>query len=214
MKPAGAPSQSNQRMSGLSVWPKARGSEAVAAGAEPDDALVERSRRGDEQAFRLLVDRHRDRAYGLALRITRSPEDAEEAAQEAFVRAWRSLTDFRGDAAFGTWLHRIVARRALDHALARRRRESRQTDMEAAEDVPAAAGASGRDVILARRIERLTACLSTAQHAVLALFYGEDQAVAEIAETLEMPENTVKTHLRRARQALREAWLREEGSAP
>ncbi len=183
-------------------------------GQATDAALVENARRGDEQAFRLLVDRHRHRAYGLALRITRAPEEAEEAAQEAFVRAWLALGRFRGQASFGTWLHRIVARRALDHALARRRRESRQTDVEAAAEVPAAVAEPGRDVILARRIERLTAQLSAAQHAVVALFYREDLAVAEIAEMLEMPENTVKTHLRRARQALRKAWLREEGAAP
>lgn len=182
--------------------------------AGPADAtLVEGARRGDRQAFCLLVDRHRHHAYGLALRITRSPEDAEEAAQEAFVRAWLALSRFRGEASFGTWLHRIVARRALDHALARRRRESLQTDVDAARHVPAP-GATGRDGILARRIECLTAQLSAPQHAVVALFYGEGQPVAEIAQMLEIPENTVKTHLRRARQALRAAWLREEGAAP
>lgn len=172
---------------------------------------MERARRGDEDAFRMLVDRHRDRAYGLALRITRTPADAEEAAQEAFVRAWLALPGFRGEAAFGTWLHRIVARRALDHALARRKRESRETDVDAAEAV--AAVHDGRDPMLERRLARLTAQLSAAQHAVVALFYREGQPVAEIAELLGMPENTVKTHLRRAREALRRAWLREEGGA-
>jgi RNA polymerase sigma-70 factor (ECF subfamily) len=182
--------------------------------AADDDALVARSRDGDHDAFRVLVDRHRDNAYGLALRITRSPEDAEEAAQEAFVRAWLALDRFRGDASFATWLHRIVARRALDHALARRKRETRQTEMEAAEDVAVAHTPAGRDLVLARRIERLTAQLTAGQRAVVALYYREGQPVAEIAEMLEMSENTVKTHLRRARQALRTAWLREEGSAP
>jgi len=188
-------------------------SETPEAVGPADTVLVDGARHGDKQAFRLLVDRHRHHAYSLALRITRSPEDAEEAAQEAFVRAWMALSRFRGEAAFGTWLHRIVARRALDHALARRRRESRQTDVDAARCVPAP-GEAGRDGILARRIARLTAQLSAPQHAVVALFYGESQPVAEIARMLEIPENTVKTHLRRARRALRAAWLREEGAAP
>jgi RNA polymerase sigma-70 factor (ECF subfamily) len=228
MKPARRLRPSNEVMTELPVRPDA-GSRAVvlAAPAErapetvppeeagpADSALVDRARRGDELAFRRLVVRHRDHAYGLALRITRSPEDAEEVAQEAFVRAWLALREFRGDASFGTWLHRIVARRALDYALARRRRESRQMPVAAAEDEPVADAGAGRDVILARRIERLTAQLSAAQQAVVALFYGEDQPVAQIAEALDMPENTVKTHLRRARGALRRAWSLEEGTAP
>jgi RNA polymerase sigma-70 factor (ECF subfamily) len=68
--------------------------------------------------------------------------------------------------------------------------------------------------MLARRIGRLTAGLTAAQRAVVALFYREEQPVAEIAEMLGMPENTVKTHLRRARETLRKAWLREGGSTP
>jgi RNA polymerase sigma-70 factor (ECF subfamily) len=179
-----------------------------------DGVLVERARRGDAEAFRQLVDRHRDHAYGLALRITRSHADAQEAAQEAFVRAWLALDGFRGEAAFGTWLHRIVARRALDFARARRTREARQSDVEQAELLPDRDSHATHDVLLVQRIERLEQGLSASQRAVVALFYHEDQPVAAIATMLEMPENTVKTHLRRARAALREAWLREEGAAP
>ncbi len=182
--------------------------------ARVEAALVERARRRDEEAFRLLVDRHRDHAYGLALRITRSPEDAEEAAQEAFVRAWLALDGFRGEAAFGTWLHSIVARRALDLARARKTREARLTGVEDAEILPARESHAPRDVLLMQRIERLARGLSAAQRAVVTLFYREDEPVSGIATVLEMPENTVKTHLRRARAALREAWLREEGEAP
>jgi RNA polymerase sigma-70 factor (ECF subfamily) len=183
-------------------------------GAGVETALVERARQGDAEAFRLLVDRHRDHAYGLALRITRSPEDAEEAAQEAFVRAWLALGGFRGEAAFGTWLHRIVARRAVDVARARKTREARLTEVEDAEMLPARDAHATRDVLLVQRIERLAQGLSVAQRAVMELFYREDQPVCAIARTLEMPENTVKTHLRRARGALREAWLREERTEP
>ena len=181
---------------------------AMTEGAEAQ--LLERARAGHEDAFRILVERHRDRAYGLALRITRSPANAEDAAQEAFVRAWLALPRFRGDASFGTWLHRIVARRALDRSMAARRRETRETGLEAAERVADTAG-DERDVLLARRLERLMDRLSAPRRAVVALFYQEDQSVEHIASALDMPENTVKTHLSRARAALREAWLAEEG---
>ena len=80
-----------------------------------DDAeLVARARARDTEAFRALVDRHRDRAYTLALRMLRSPGDAEEVTQDALVRAWTALPQFRGESSFGTWLHRIVVNAAGD----------------------------------------------------------------------------------------------------
>lgn len=178
--------------------------------AEGERVLVQRARRGDEEAFRALVDRHSDQAYGLALRITRSREDAEDAAQEAFVRAWLALPRFRGESSFGTWLHRIVARRALDRAMARRSREGCEMGVEEAEALPARIDGEGHDVLLARRLDRLIARLTAPQRAVVALFYRDDRQVEDIAAALEMPKNTVKTHLARARSALREAWLHEE----
>jgi len=184
-------------------------------GAEVDEReLVARSRDRDEEAFGVLVRMHQDRAVGLAFRITRSRADAEDVAQEAFVRAWLALPGFRGDAAFGTWLHRIVARRALDRAQSLRSRRAREAPLDdAGVDPPAVsrtAGAPG-DPLLAARLERLVGRLSPPQRAVVALFYLRDHAVEDIAGTLDMPENTVKTHLARARTALREAWEREGG---
>ncbi len=172
--------------------------------------LVERARHRDEEAFRMLVELHRDRAYGLALRITRSRADAEDVAQEAFVRAWEALPGFRGESTFGTWLHRIVARRALDRVDSLRRRQRRELDLDDAAAEPAPAPAA-RDPLLAARLERLVGDLSAPQRAVVSLFYGQDQPVEAIAATLGLPENTVKTHLARARAALREAWLAGDG---
>jgi RNA polymerase sigma-70 factor (ECF subfamily) len=186
---------------------------AADAAAETERALVERARRGDEEAFRMLVELHRDRAFGLALRITRSRTDAEDVAQEAFVRAWMALARFRGESSFGTWLHRIVARRALDRSISLRAREKRESGLDAAGDPPASPQAP-RDAMLARRLERLVDRLSPAQRACVTLFYMEDRSVEETAAALGMPENTVKTHLSRARGTLRAAWLAEGGEAP
>src|SRR5690349_15593916 len=102
--------------------------------------LVARAQAGDEAAFRALVEVHQDRAYGLALRIVGRAEDAEEVAQDAFVRAWRALPTFRGEAAFGTWLHRIVSRLALDR---RARITARARNEEPVESPPEAAGELG-----------------------------------------------------------------------
>ncbi len=195
---------------GPAARPRSATPAAPAGVAGAERALVDRARQGDEEAFEMLVDLHRDRAYGLALRITRSREDAEDVAQESFVRAWLALPRFRGESAFGTWLHRIVARRALDRAATLQVRRARETEVESVGELPAAPGRT-HDVALARRLERLMARLTPPQRAAVTLFYFEDRPVEEIALVLGSPENTVKTHLSRARAALREAWVREEG---
>jgi RNA polymerase sigma-70 factor, ECF subfamily len=185
---------------------------------EAEALLIERSRRGDPRAFQTLVEAHQDRAYALALRIVRTAQDAEEVAQDAFVKAWRSIGEFRGDAAFGTWLHRIVVRRALDRAETLRARRAREVEPEA-EDAerpgPPAPHEAGRAISpVARRLARLLDALPPVQRAALSLHYYEDRPVSEIAVLLEMPEGTVKTHMSRARAVLREAWSREARKDP
>ena len=173
----------------------------------PDDwDLVARARARDTGAFRELVERHRTRAYGLSLRMLRSPADAEEVTQDAFVRAWLALPQFRGESRFSTWLHRIVARRALDRAEVLKRRRDREVGVEAmehlAEERVETSGA-------ALAMERMVAGLSDMQRAVVTLFYYEGRSVEQVAGVLGLPTGTVKTHLSRARSALRNSWTRD-----
>ncbi len=171
--------------------------------------IIRRAAAGDEDAFRMLMDRYRAHALAIALRITRSREDAEDVVQQAFVRAWYALDRFRFDSAFRTWLHSIVARRALDRASQIKLLRSREDELD---DVHPLDLEPHRDVILIRRLEQLLKRLSPAQRAVVTLHYWEDATVSEISSALGIPENTVKTHLSRARAALREAWLSMERS--
>jgi RNA polymerase sigma-70 factor, ECF subfamily len=175
-----------------------------------DRARIERARTGDTEAFRALVEAHRHMAYGLALRILRDPQEAEDAAQEAFVRAWKALPNFRGDARFSTWLHRIVARRALDRLAVLRRRRGHEVAVEEAEVLPGSPGPDFEARDRARRIEALVAALPDAQRVVVTMFYYEGRSVNDVAQVLGMPDGTVKTHLSRARAAMRQAWLRAE----
>jgi RNA polymerase sigma-70 factor (ECF subfamily) len=186
---------------------------------EDEGSLLARCRAGDTRAFEVLVQRYQDRAYGLALRLLRSAPDAEEVAQDAFVRAWRSLADFRGDSSFSTWLYRIVWRRSIDRAATLRTRRKREEPLEApvgheprrsevavaVEEAP-----MGSDV---SEWMRLTEVLSEPQQAVVTLFYYEDMALKDVARALEMPEGTVKTHLSRARAALRTKLADQRGDA-
>src|SRR5947208_17041710 len=87
--------------------------EVVEPPAAQDPQWLARAQQGDISAFEALVGEHRDRVYGLALRMTRSEADAAEIAQETFLSAYQHLKDFRGDAAFGSWVHRIAANHAL-----------------------------------------------------------------------------------------------------
>jgi RNA polymerase sigma-70 factor (ECF subfamily) len=199
--------------------------EAIAADArEPEVGdereLVARCRGGDSRAFEVLVQRHHRDAYRLALRIVRSERDAEEVAQDAFVRAWRAVRGFRGESAFSTWIYRIVVRRALDRAAALKVRRAREVDLDAGAEVGAEAGAGVPSPLDApasdaavgpadARLTRLLAALPPAQRAAVSLFYYEDLPVKEVARILVLPEGTVKTHLSRARAALRRGWLRE-----
>ena len=194
--------------------PRGTGARAVpgrGAEATDDRELVRRAQGGDEAAFGVLVERHGDRAYALALRILKSTSDAEEVAQDALVRAWRSLPRFRGDSAFSSWLYLIVARRAFDRAAVLKSRRHRETGGEGIEDVPAeTAGPDPEARERAVRLERLVAGLPEVPRTVVTLYYYQDRSVAEVAKILGMPENTVKTHLSRARTALRTGWTDEE----
>ena len=178
---------------------------------EEDRELVRRAQGGDEAAFGVLVERHGDRAYALALRILKSTSDAEEVAQDALVRAWRSLPRFRGDSAFSSWLYRIVARQAFDRAAVLKNRRRREAGGEGIEEVQAeTTGLDPEARERAVRLERLVQGLPEVPRTVVTLYYYQDRSVAEVAKILGMPENTVKTHLSRARTALRTGWTDEE----
>jgi len=173
-----------------------------------ESSLVERARGGDTEAFRALVEKYQDRVFALARRMVGDREEAEEVAQDAFLRAWRALPRFRADARFSTWLYRIAYRRACDAAASLGGRRHRERGLEMAESIadPApAAGPSGGE-----ELERLVASLPEAQRAAITLFYYQDRSLGEVARILGLPEGTVKTHLHRARAALRRALQRGE----
>jgi len=174
----------------------------VPGGVQPDEReLLARARSGDGEAFGELVRRHQETVYTLALRLV-GPDLAADVAQEAFLRAWRALPRFRGEAAFSTWLHRIT----VNTAWTLRRRDRRhltqplEGDFEDTAPLPERAGelAEARAGLL-----RAIAALNPGQRAVLVLrdLYG--WSGAEVARELAITETTVKVRLHRARARLR-----------
>lgn len=184
---------------------------------DDDAGLLARAREGDVAAFEELVLRHRDRVYGLSLRLLRSEADAAEVTQEAFLAAWQSLDSFRGDAAFGTWVQRIAANRAL---MALRNRRVRQTAREQLEgprftsegeliELPAPRWARPADERALERelgeaIQEATDALPEGYREVFLLKDVEGLSYEAIGELTDSSVAAVKSRLHRARLALRQ----------
>lgn len=174
---------------------------------DPSEMLAARARRGDSRAFEELYRLHHRRIYALALRMSRDPGVAEEMTQEAFVTAWGALPSFRGESAFGTWLHGLAARVILRQMRTDRRREERH---EAAADL---SGNPSGYLGEARRampethlaLERAIAMLPDGARAVLVLHDVEGYKYEEIARLLGVAVGTVKAQLHRARRLVMEA---------
>ena len=164
-----------------------------------DADLVSRAQAGRLDAFEELVRRHRLGTYRVALRMLGDESDAEDATQDAFVQAWRNLAGFRADAAFSTWMYRVVTNRCLNMLRARRRTEPLPDDREAPASRPdriAEARWQVEDLKLA--ILRLT----PEQRAPLVLRELQGCSYEEIAETLDVSISAVKSRLHRARLEL------------
>jgi RNA polymerase sigma-70 factor (ECF subfamily) len=186
---------------------------------EPDALLARAAARGDRPAFARLVDLHRRSVHGLVFRLLRDPEEARDAAQETFVRAWSAIATYDAAQPFGPWLLRIARNHALD-LLRRRVPASRQVALDAAPEDGApptelAGDGPAADVLLERSqqrasLEAAVAALPSNYREVIQLFHVEQLSYKEIAETLDVPMGTVMTWLHRARSKLR-ATLTEQG---
>jgi RNA polymerase sigma-70 factor, ECF subfamily len=164
-----------------------------------DGDLVSRAQSGQLGAFEELVRRHRLATYRVALRMLGDESDAEDATQDVFVQAWRNLGGFRADAAFSTWMYRIVTNRCLNMLRARRRTEPLPDDREAPASRPdriAEARWQVEDLKLA--ILRLT----PEQRAPLVLRELQGCSYEEIAQALDLSISAVKSRLHRARLEL------------
>ena len=167
-----------------------------------DEDLIARHNAGDQAAFGVLVSRHRDRAWAVALRTLGDPNDAADAVQEAFVKAFRTVGAFRGDAQFSTWLHRIVVNACLDHMRRSRVRPTSPLDETAAAVAdpadPIGRTELGHDVVAA--LSRITPDQRTA----IVLVDVEGYSVDEAAALLGVPAGTVKSRCHRGRVQLAE----------
>ncbi len=164
-----------------------------------DDSLA-RALAGEPAAFAELVRKYQRSVYSLALRMLSDSHQAEDLAQEVFLQLHRSLAAVESDAHLSFWLRKVTVNRAID----RLRREPRYETVSLDETDTLASEPGESDPMLQRRLRELVGQLPAAARAVIVLRYQEDLDPTEIARTLSMSINTVKSHLKRSLATLRE----------
>lgn len=173
--------------------------------SDPD--LVERVRGGDDDAFRLLVERHSRPLYRAACRVTGNAADADDVVQETFLRAYRSLARFDQRAAFATWLHRIAVNCALDLIDSRRRRDGHFDTSQDLSLLPSSAASPDR-VVLGSEMQRAVAAamdtLTGNERTAFVLRHFEGMPLEEIGKVLGTQLNATKNTVFRAVRKLRE----------
>lgn len=181
--------------------------EAVAT----DDDLVELAREGDRRSFGRLVRRHDPAMRRLAFRLLGSRAAMDDALQDAYLKAFRSLGGFDGRSQFSTWLFTITYRTCVDHLRAHGRR--RELDLDGDSDVAmlAASGDPGDIAVTRIALRRALRALPPDQAAVVVLVDGEGRSYDDVAEILEISAGTVGSRLSRARATLRERLSVEPG---
>jgi len=188
------------------------GDERPVSGVEQSDLeLVRRVQRGERAAFDLLVLRYQHKVVKLVARLLRDPAEAEDVAQEAFVKAFRAIGSFRGDSAFYTWLYRIAVNTARNAMASRQRRpldyqadlsESEQTAVESRMrhgDTPEAVALSDE---IHRTVNRAVADLPEDLRTAILLREVEGLSYEEIAQAMDCPVGTVRSRIFRAREAI------------
>ena len=176
-----------------------------------DEDLVLRVQQGDKSAFDLLVIKYQHKIIQLVNRYVKDPSEAQDVAQEAFIKAYRALGNFRGDSAFYTWLYRIAINTAKNYLVSRSRRSSDYQvdvqDAEAIENAPQLQGMETPERLLLNQeivdtiktaIDKLPEEMRTA----IMLREFEGMSYEEIAEAMDCPVGTVRSRIFRAREAI------------
>ena len=177
------------------------GHDGAASDVDPQAELwlVERARRGDIGAYEVLIRRHRDRIYRIALRMVGNPADADDVAQDVVIQLWTALATFAGTSSFTTWLYRVVVNRSLNH-----RRNQRPNRELTEEDHPSAPGPERR-VLAGEELQAGLAAIARLPDDLrvpLVLVQLEGLSYREVAAVTKVSEATVRGRLSRARTTL------------
>ena len=177
-----------------------------------DTDLVRRAQGGDSRAFDALVTKYRGRIYSMTYHLVQNETDAWDLSQEAFIKAWRALPQFKLDASFYTWIYRIAHNLAIDHWRSRRSRDEGREPVRfhlvrAAEGVDTSALGELKEAEVERIFRELALDLTEKQRLIYILREIEGMPSNEVAEIAGCEESTVRNHLFNARKILRERLI-------
>ena len=173
-----------------------------------DSEIISLVLKGEQNAYALLVERYKSYVFTLTLRFTKNREDAEEVSQDIFVKAYRSLADFKGTAKFSTWLYTIVNTTCITF-LRKKRLDVKSLDDERTFEVADSQDSGFRANQVEQKsrlnmVNRAIAMLSPDDAEIITLFYKNEQSLEEIGRILGVEVNTAKVRLHRARTRLKE----------
>ena len=163
--------------------------------------IIKRIKKGDKDAFALLIDAHKNMVYSLCLKMTRSAEDAEEIAQDSFIKAYQGIHTFKQKAKFSTWLYQITYFTAINFL--RKNTISTTTDypedlIESDETIISSIQQSERE----HYINKALSFLEPTERAIITLFYLEEHSIKEISEITTLTESNVKVKIHRTRKKI------------
>ena len=190
-----------------------------------EQELVALAKQGDQNAFAQLVQDNQNKIYSLALRMTGNPEDGADLAQEAFLKAWRSLPSFQEESSFSTWLYRLTSNLCIDFLRKEKRRKAAVTTISLDDDeeesppieVPDHRFTPETEVELRElraAMSRALKVMSEEHRQILILRDVEGRSYTEIAELLNLEEGTVKSRIARARISLRNILQKDGNFSP
>ena len=173
-----------------------------------DSEIISQVLKGDHNAYALLVERYKSYVFTLTFRFTKNREDAEEVSQDIFVKAYRSLADFKGTAKFSTWLYTIVNTTCITF-LRKRRLDVKSLDDERTFEVADSQDSGFRANMVEQKsrlimVNRAIAMLNPDDAEIITLFYKNEQSLEEISQILGVEVNTAKVRLHRARTRLKD----------
>lgn len=170
-----------------------------------DQELIDKTLKGDTRAFGLLVEQYQGYVFTIVIRMVKVREEAEEVAQDTFIKAFESLSSFRGESKFSSWLYSIAYRKALD----RLRKNKKYNTSELIEDITESeAGISENaqhileDKERKAQIQHCIMQLPEVDAALITLYYFEEQSVKEMAEITKLSEENIKVKLHRSRKKM------------
>ena len=173
-----------------------------------DSEIISQVLKGDHNAYALLVERYKSYVFTLTFRFTKNREDAEEVSQDIFVKAYRSLADFKGTAKFSTWLYTIVNTTCITF-LRKKRLDVKSLDDERTFEVADSQDSGFRANLVEQKsrlnmVNRAIAMLNPDDAEIITLFYKNEQSLEEISQILGVEVNAAKVRLHRARARLKD----------